>query len=42
MFLISVSDDVKHTLVKVPLQQRPACRHRFCTVTGHFQAALED
>ena len=22
--------------------ERPACRHRFCTVTGHLQAALED
>ena len=22
--------------------ERPACWHRFCTVTGHFQAALED
>ena len=22
--------------------ERYACRHRFCTVTGHFQAALED
>ena len=22
--------------------ERPACRHRFCTVTGHFQAALGD
>ena len=22
--------------------ERPVCRHRFCTVTGHFEAALED
>ena len=22
--------------------ERPACRHRFCTVTGHFQVALDD
>ena len=22
--------------------ERPACQHRFCNVTGHFQAALED
>ena len=22
--------------------ERSACQHRFCTVTGHFQAALED
>jgi len=22
--------------------ERPACWHRFCAVTGHFQAALED
>jgi len=22
--------------------ERPACRHCFCTVTGYFQAALED
>jgi len=22
--------------------ERPACWHRFCTITGHFQAALED
>ena len=22
--------------------ERSACRHRFCTITGHFQAALKD